>query len=135
MKRKVIFFGLLILCLACEKDTPPELISVSGWSLHNVSGGIAGINIDYSTQDVIWSFSENGKLSVENKVISTGAEQIHAGFSSGDYTYSIVESGNVEILMVDSVEVGILKITQGSLTLDDNLAADGFLKTFLRHSQ
>ena len=99
------------------------------WS---VSGGLAGINIDYNQGDVKWSFNlENNTLIVENNIITTGPEDIYAGLESGTYNIEITQSGEIQTLFINNTERGVLILLNHNLKIDDRFA-DGFITEFER---
>jgi hypothetical protein len=138
--RKLFKILILITCfgfvLSCSDDDDIQSTNNSSsgsWYLRNVSGGIAGINIDYSQNEVKWTFeSSDSTLEVVNNIISTGPESIYAGPQSGTYSYSIQTIDGNERLFVDSENKGVMLIQNDSLFLDDGVAADGMMHLFVR---
>lgn len=125
----------LVLCTSCKKDddtTEPATIS-GNWNLKNVSGGFAGINIDYTPGEVIWTFNlETNILTVQNNIITTGPEDIYAGFDSGTYNFEIERNEDTQALLVDGVNIGDIILLDDILQVDEGVAVDGFIKTFER---
>lgn len=103
------------------------------WNLKKVYGGLQGINIDYSQGDVIWTFDfQNNTLTVENNITTTGPEDIHAGLDTGTYEFNIQQNGQVISLFIEGIKKGDLYIDDDKLSIDDGLAADGFVTVFVR---
>ena len=101
--------------------------------MKNVSGGLQGINIDYSLGEVKWTFNpSNSTLIVENIIDSTGPKDIYAGHNSGTYNYEIRQDGEINTLFIDDVKRGVIILIDSELKIDDGLAADGFIAEFER---
>ncbi|MDN5213521.1 hypothetical protein QQ020_15730 [Fulvivirgaceae bacterium BMA12] len=138
MKRNFLILALLFFAgfiAGCENDediTPDQQLNGS-WHLTNVSGGLAGVNIDYKKGEVKWDFDpKSGNLTIENLIDSTGPEDIYAGLDSGTYPYEIRQEGDAQVLYIDNSERGILTIVDNTLKIDDGLIADGFITQFER---
>ena len=132
----LLLISALVLSTSCKKDdddtNEPEFIS-GNWNLKNVSGGIAGVDIDYTPGEVIWNFNlETDVLTVQNNIITTGPEDTYAGFETGTYSFEIVVNGELQSLVVDDLNMGYITLLDGVLQLDEGVAVDGFLKTFER---
>ncbi len=138
MKIRFSIFFLIIsflLYTSCDDDdnNVSEAPIAGTWHLKNVTGGIAGINIEYNRNLVKWTFKEsNSKLTVENNILTTGPEDIYAGLDSGVYDYEIQEIEKVRTLYINDNKRGIVLIINDSLQLDDGIAADGLLTVFER---
>jgi hypothetical protein len=134
MKKLLYIFLGLSLMFGCSDDESNQTETLNGiWNLKNVSGGLAGINIDYNHGDVKWSFNlENNTLIVENNIITTGPEDIYAGLESGTYNIEITQSGEIQTLFINNTERGVLILLNDNLKIDDGLYADGFITEFER---
>ena len=134
MKKLLYIFLGLSLMFGCSDDESNQTETLNGiWNLKNVSGGLAGINIDYNQGDVKWSFNlENNTLIVENNIITTGPEDIYAGLESGTYNIEITQSGEIQTLFINNTERGVLILLNDNLKIDDGLYADGFITEFER---
>ncbi|HIG90007.1 MAG TPA: hypothetical protein EYQ45_03385 [Flavobacteriaceae bacterium] len=134
MKKLLYIFLGLSLMFGCSDDESNQTETLNGiWNLKNVSGGLAGINIDYNQGDVKWSFNlENNTLIVENNIITTGPEDIYAGLESGTYNIEITQSGEIQTLFINNTERGVLILLNDNLKIDDGLTADGFITEFER---
>ncbi len=133
--KKLIFINVIILFLiSCNNDDNGTIAehSINGsWNLKNVSGGIVGVNLDYNAEQVIWTFNESkNSIEVKNNIITTGPKNIYSGLSTGSYTYEIKIDEEKEILHINEALFGVIKIENKILTINDNLAADGFLYTY-----
>ena len=134
-KLGLIMFLAVVLTTSCKTDD--HIIhnkTLNGiWNLKNVSGGLQGINIDYSRGEVIWDFDlENSTLSIENNIISTGPEDIYAGLESGTYSIEIEQNGEIQTLFINGKERGVLILLDSTLKIDDGIALDGFITEFVR---
>ena len=139
MKTLILIFILLIglgFITSCDKndDTPKQENAINGsWNLKNVSGGFAGINIDYTLGEVKWTFIRNNNtLIVENYIDSTGTEDIYAGLDSGTYSYEIELEGEKQLLFIDDIKRGEINIIDDILKIDYGVVADGFITIFVR---
>ncbi len=128
----MIAFSLMSSC--SNDDENEQVATVNGvWNLKNISGGIAGVNIDYKEGDVIWDFNVDADLlTVENNIMTTGPEDIYAGLESGTYAIDIVQNGETMTLFIDEIKRGILILSENNLIIDDDIAADGFITEFER---
>ena len=118
-----------------ETILPPPIEHLTEvWNLENVFGGLMGTNIDYNLGEVIWIFNiTENTLKVYNNIISTGPEDIHAGFETGVYDFIITKEGDDQVLYVDDRKFGVVVVSSdGTLTIDEGLALDGFVSTFKR---
>ncbi|WP_299434803.1 hypothetical protein [uncultured Maribacter sp.] len=132
-----IFFILtsMILFNSCEKDKDENTMdSISGiWYLKNVNGGLAGIDLDYTRDQVKWTFDHSKlKLNVENNIMTTGPEDIYAGLDTGVYNYEVREDKQIKTLYVENNKKGVIIIVNDNLKLDDNVASDGLITEFER---
>jgi hypothetical protein len=139
-----VFFSLsfaLLFFASCDNEADPtqELVIQEiqeqeiqeTWNLKNVNGGMIGLNIDYNSGEVIWTFQEStNKLIIQNNIESTGPEDIYAGLDSGTYDYEILEENESQVLYIDGSLRGVLLITNSTLTIDDGIAADGYITSF-----
>ena len=137
MKSKMLI--LMLFCgfpfsISCDNDdNKPDLETINGvWNLTNVRGGFVGVDIDYAKEEVSWTFNmDNGTLIVENNIITTGPEDIYAGFDTGEYNVSIEENEGVQTLFVNDINKGVITFLYGNLQIDERVS-DGFLFEFER---
>lgn len=128
----VLVITLFASCNINDNSTQTETLN-GNWNLKNVSGGLQGINIDYSEGEVEWNFNlENNTLTIENNIITTGPKDIYAGLDSGTYNIEIKQNGNTEILFINDTERGVIILLNSNLKIDDGIAADGFITEFQR---
>ena len=128
----ILFISILTGCSLSSDNNLPQVMR-SDWHLKNVSGGLAGVNDEFSFNEIVWTFNETlSTLTVTNNNTDNSKED---GLDSGTYTYSLVDDGNNTFLVVDDNEIGSLTITINQLIIDENLTsngagADGFIYTF-----
>ncbi|MCP4976194.1 MAG: hypothetical protein GY931_08540 [Maribacter sp.] len=124
-KRLILFvFSILTLLVGCSTNDDMEKDPIDGvWEVRNISGGFAGINDDYPTGIILWSFNgQQSKLTVTNNNI---ANTIYDGFESGEYPYSILQKDKVLYLEIDGQEFGGMVISQNELVIDQNITSSG----------
>ncbi|TBN04669.1 hypothetical protein EYD45_05245 [Hyunsoonleella flava] len=136
----------LFFILGCSvNDDTPEIqdqqeAQVFQWHLTNVSGGIAGVDIDFETDTIIWVFSVdfvgNGVLNVQNQNSDSSKED---GLDTGVYSISIPVYDSQSILFINGDEyAGLLTPTEEDLIINQNITSsgatgsDGFIYTFKR---
>ena len=133
LKSYLSIASLVFIFGACstENDPGPTGVIDGAWSLKNVSGGFAGINIDYDHKSVVWTFNQQiGILQVENLIDSTGPEDIHAKLNSGTYDFSIKSENDADVLYINNSKMGKVIVLGTTFYLDDEIAADGFMMEF-----
>ena len=131
----IIFLGIATIYPGCkDKNIISQEATLSGaWKLKNVSGGLAGINIDYNEGDVYWTFNmNNGKLEVINNIETTGPEDIYSGFETGTYNFVVNLDGNEDVLYVNGQKIGVITISKDKLLIDQGVPVDGFMTEFAR---
>ncbi|MEO0505970.1 MAG: hypothetical protein AAF090_07430 [Bacteroidota bacterium] len=123
------------LFLSCNNDddnTPAESISGT-WKIQNVSGGLQGVDIDYQEGDVDWTFDTDSQtVRVENRILTTGPEDIYAGPETGSYPYEVEQLGQTQILYLDDEVMGGIILSGNTLTVDSGSDADGLVTIFVR---
>jgi hypothetical protein len=137
MKRYLIFALICVVtltnCSISNNDSYSQQVYKPLWNLTNVSGGIAGVDNDFDLEDIVWSFNEaTSTLTVTN---NNTDDSIEDGLTSGNYDYSVIESGDNLYLVINSNEFGGLTISENLLVIDQNMTtsgtgADGFIYTF-----
>lgn len=140
MKTKILTLLLIFtvgLFTSCNNDddaTSAQTNTIdTTWNLKNVSGGLVGANIDYATGEVTWTFDSNSETVVivnTFDVTSPDLQSAYSGLESGTYSFEIIQDGSNEKLVINDFDQGIMVINNGVLTLDTNIAADGFFITF-----
>lgn len=107
-------FSLVFLCFtSCSVDnatTEALPHPISGvWNLKNVSGTIAGVNIDYTLGQVQWDFSTtSNSLDITKNIATTGPEDVYGGRETGTYTYEIQLNDASQVLYIDGIEIGVI---------------------------
>lgn len=109
------------------------LEKISQWNLTNIKGGLLGLNENYETGAVKWTFSsKNSTLSIENNNQKDANLDI---IKSGNYHYYIVNNKDMLYLYIEGLEFGhiireqnTLKIDQGNTT--NGPLTDGYILSF-----
>ena len=122
---------LTIGLLACSggDDVAQKDIVAGTWNVQNISGGFAGINDDYATGTITWTFNDTSKtLQVTN---NNEADVIYDGLPTGQYNYSILSMENELFLTINGQESFGIAVFNQQLLLDENkkttgTGADGF---------
>lgn len=134
MRSKIcIFLVVATVLIACKNDdlTPKENPISGVWNLKNVSGGFAGVNIDYTKGEVIWNFKpESKELIIEKNIETTGPESIYADLESGTYSYEIITDSDTQTLYINNTKRGHIFIEKENLFIDDGIDADGFIAEY-----
>lgn len=132
----VMLFGLSIFMGCDKKNETPQMETLNGtWNLKNISGGFAGVDDDFETGLVTWTFDEpSSTLTVVN---NSSQEFIYSGYETGTYTYTIVEISGHEYMIIEGTEHGKYLIQGNLLTINENelqsgAGADGFVFEFVR---
>ena len=125
-------FFIFTNCSIKNDNTTPDVFRVY-YNLINVSGGIEGVDDYFELGTITWTFNdETGILTVVNENIDNTKQD---GLDSGDYNYSVLNSGGNSFLIVDSNELGSLEYITNNLIINGNetsegSGADGFIYTF-----
>ena len=124
------FFFILTNCQNDDNNSDNTDILNGQWNLINISGGIAGNNIDFENRLIFWSFnSENSTLTITN---NNSDSTINDGLDSGTYSYSIQNSNGKSFLFINNSEFGNITVLDGELLINQNIftnanGADGFI--------
>lgn len=115
MNPKYFLPALLFLFIGCNKDDNEGIMGK--WNLVNVSGSIAGVNIDHPKGEIVWDFGES--LIITNNYNGN----LDLSFPTGKYDYELKkdmtlyingnEFGTVTSLTDTSMEVGQPKWSDG----------------------
>lgn len=114
-----------------DNATPQEIKYL--WHLVKVTGGIAGVNEQFETNVITWSFNnETETLVVNNKNTD---DSIEDSLDSGTYSFSVLEENNTTYLIIDDIELGSFEVSGNILTINQNNTStgngtDGFIYTF-----
>ncbi|MFS4456982.1 hypothetical protein [Maribacter sp. 2304DJ31-5] len=130
----VLLFVLTLLGCTDTDGTKDADILSGTWQVQNISGGFAGIDDDYTSGVITWTFaSVTSKLTVVNTNDPTTA--IYDGLPTGTYDYAILLVQNEHYLEIDGQEFSGISFLDGQLLLDQNnrstgSGADGFVLRF-----
>lgn len=138
MKLNSVFLTLLLgiaFFVGCTDDihTSPQDQSLNGtWKLINLSGGFAGLDENYPSGTITWTFNSHNQTLIIDNNQPTSKSFI---FDSGTYNYSIIEMNTQKYLKIDNEEYGELTILSHELIIDQNkisngVGADGFIMKF-----
>jgi hypothetical protein len=128
----LLLLGIIFFTNCSNDDEPTELESYNGtWNIKNISGGIAGIEDEYETGIITWTFN-NQILTVENNAVQG---YIYSGFESGTYNYSTSEINGINYIIINNTIFGSYTLSLTSLTINQNESAsgsidDGFILQF-----
>lgn len=135
-KSLILIFSCFFILSSCSvnnsDDIPPQKIEYL-WHLIRVTGGVSGVDEQFSTDTVVWSFNnETSILNVDNKNTD---DTIEDGLDSGSYSYSVEEIDGKAFLSIDGNEFGNFETSQTTLTINQNImstgnVSDGFIYTF-----
>ncbi|MEQ8219405.1 MAG: hypothetical protein RIM68_05665 [Arenibacter sp.] len=133
----MLFLALIFVFNGCSTDNTHEKNDmVSGtWSLINISGGFAGIDVDFEKGKIVWKFdTKDETLIVAN---NDGSNAIYNGLPTGTYTYSILQEKDQYYLQINDKEIGGIVVDKSQLVLDQNKTsmgsgADGFAMVLVR---
>ena len=130
----LMILSLIVFTNCNNDDDSNQTETLNGiWNVKNISGGIAGIDDDYGTGIITWTFN-NQVLTIEN---NESQGNIYSGFESGTYNYSINEINGVNFITINNAEYGSYTLSINNLTINQNettngSGADGFILQFER---
>jgi len=132
----IMILGIVLFtnCNNDDDDDSTQTESLNGiWNIKNISGGFAGINDEYETGIITWTFN-NQILTVENNDIQGN---IYSGFETGTYSYSSTEINGANYIIIENSEYGGYTLSTNNLTINQNettsgSGADGFMLQFER---
>ncbi|MGC6430243.1 MAG: hypothetical protein ACON5F_04300 [Jejuia sp.] len=136
----------LLIFTSCSLDSNDSLVSdvqnntIIEWHLTNVSGGIAGVDINYDVDTIIWifnvDFNGSGTLSVDN---NNDQNDLEDGLNTGEYAVFVAEYDGQPILFLDGDEyAGFSYPNANTLEINHNVhstgvvGSDGYIFTFQR---
>ena len=80
-----------------------------------------------------WTFDTDSQtVRVENRILTTGPEDIYAGPETGSYPYEVEQLGQTQILYLDDEVMGGIILSGNTLTVDSGSDADGLVTIFVR---
>ncbi len=120
---------LLIPILFLTNCTSDDTVKANEkWHLKNLSGGFAGVNNNFSSEEVVWTFNkQNLTLTIEKNT-----HQAISGLSEGSYPYEIREVDNHSYISIDNGDFVSITILNTEIIIDENtlinggVSADGF---------
>ena len=119
MKRVVASLICLVFLTSCKSDDTASTNDI--WNLVNISGGFAGIDKNFDTGEIIWTFNEQNSA----LVIEKNTQEPFIGINEGTYSYVIENISGVTYLSLDNIERGSYAISQNQLIIDENKSSTG----------
>ncbi len=124
----LLVWNLSISCNSDEESNTAD--SSSSWTLVNLSGGLMGVNQNYEEGEVVWVFDASTQtLDIQHNYTPTEDEIIPFPVEDS-YAYEFIEQEGQIYLVVEQWNLGIISQSAGQITLDNNVAADGFAYIF-----
>jgi hypothetical protein len=135
VKLSLLMILSLVFFTSCNNDDDSNQMEILNgiWNVKNISGGFAGIDDDYDTGIITWTFN-NQILTIEN---NESQGNIYSGFESGTYYYSTNEINGNNYIIINNAEYGGFTLSVNNLTINQNetssgSGADGFMLQFER---
>ena len=130
----ILCFTLVFINCKSDDDSQENSATLQGkWSLVNVSGGLAGVDDNFDTGMIVWSFDqETFTLTVTNTNTET---VVYDGLPTGTYDYKVLTTDGVtSSLVIDDYDFSMIidTLTRTTLLLDDGIVVDGFGVIFMR---
>lgn len=132
----VMILSLAFLSSCSDTDDAAPIEALDGtWNLTNIQGGLAGINEDFASGSITWSFNnESLILTVENNSTQT---TVYSGYPTGSYAYTIAVDDKNEYIIMNTVSFGSYVFSGNNLIINQNenpagSGADGFILQFER---
>jgi hypothetical protein len=131
---QLMILGIVLFISCSKQDESTKLESRDGiWQVKNISGGFAGIDDEYETGVITWTFN-NQILTVEN---NENQGHIFSGFESGTYNYTVSEIDGINYIIINNAEFGSYTLSRNELIIDQNIkksgtGADRFILQFNR---
>ena len=135
MKKIIVIIALLFSFFSCTTANEPAEIkslvvenSISGkWHLQNLSGGIAGVNLNFNPNDFVLEFNDiNRTVTVTNSLQNNVTT-----LNSGTYLYLIQNNLGSNFLIVNGTNIGRLTLNT-YLLLEDNADNDSMQFKYVR---
>lgn len=134
MKKYIYAFVIILFTLSCNNDDDcpsnnnPTINET--WSLINVSGGFAGVDQDFEVGIISWTFDNETQ---ELTILNTNTDAVFDGYPSGVYDFEMITTEDSSTIVIDdSINLDINILTSNQLVLDEGIASDGFLYSFIR---
>lgn len=126
----VSFFSFLLISSCSDSYDSVDDILNGTWNVANVSGGFAGMDQDFESGTITWTFdASSSMLTVANNNVLV--DVIYDGLDSGTYSYSILKIDSKNHLVIDDQEFAGISFANELLFLNQNeistgSGADGF---------
>jgi len=118
-KVSFLLICLVVLLTSCKSDDTDSTNDI--WNLVNISGGFAGIDKNFDTGKIIWTFNEENST----LVIEKNTQEPFIGINEGTYFYVIENIDGATYLNLDNIERGSYAISQNQLIIDENKSSTG----------
>lgn len=134
MKLKIILLLIVgSLITGCSENSENSTPTLAGeWKLINVSGGLLGVNDNFSPGLIKWQVDTVAQtVTVVNNNTNTAAQDI---LESGVYPYTLQADTNgicTETFNVNNMDMGCFSVSPNNLVITYNYA-DGFTLNFVR---
>src|SRR5690554_5794038 len=114
--------GLIVGCSDKTDITPQQDLLNGTWNLKKLTGGFAGIDINYSEGAKTWTFNAQNQTILVNNNDTASTNYI---YDNGTYHYSITEIKNQKYLNIENDEYGEFTVSTNTLTIDQNKISNG----------
>lgn len=116
-----------------DDDTTTQVESLDRiWNLSNVSGGFAGVDIDYEDGSVTWEFIlENQLLIVTSSLTDDSPQSTFLPLQTGEYDFTTTEFDGRTFLQIEDFGIfnngdyGRYQILNGELIIDQSEGSEG----------
>lgn len=134
MKKYIYTFIIVLFTISCSNDddcpTNNDPTIKGTWSLVNISGGFAGVDQDFEAGIITWKFNIQAQ---ELTITNTNTDAVFDGYPSGVYDFEIITTeDSFTIVVEDNIDLEVETLTNNQLVLDESIASDGFLYTFVK---
>jgi len=123
VKLSLLMILSLVNFTSCNNDDNSNQMEILNgiWNVKNISGGFAGINDDYDTGIITWTFN-NQILTIEN---NESQGNVYSGLESGTYNYSTNEINGNNYIIINNAEYGGFTLSVNNLTINQNETSSG----------
>lgn len=119
--------------MSCSEETTTRPSLHEAYALRNVSGGFAGVDVDYENGAVTWAFdTDRHELVVSSLIINNGPQSVYLPLQSGTYQYTTSQSNGKTYLQIvghqiyDNGDYGrYILNADGSLVIDQGEGSTG----------
>lgn len=123
----------LTLFTRCSEETTTRPSLHEAYALRNVSGGFAGVDVDYENGAVTWAFdTDRHELVVSSLIINNGPQSVYLPLQSGTYQYSTTQSNGKTYLQIEGHQIydngdygRYILNADGSLVIDQGEGSNG----------